>query len=221
MTFNNQWFIDNDGADCGCLPVIPCGPRLRRRFSYACRLVDITPANPQVYFAVAGSPQSDSHQLTFSHTRGYMELRRKGLDHVLIATYNIWRRDAYGSIGFYLDDTFFNQPPGYFIGDIFLDCEYCFSVQLRLPVCRAVVIDCYTVPVLETCGEGICTVMDALGIGMIGGGECPLPPAVTECGTLPPYFELFDPINNTPAPCPTDTACAIPPNCTGSTPIGG
>ncbi len=219
MTATQTWYEANDGLDCGCIPA-PVWPQLRRRFSYVCRLVDVTPANPQVYFKVAASYPTDKHQLTFNHTRGYMEIRRKGIDHILIATYNIWRRDAYGSIGFYFDDTFFGQLPGYYIGDIFLDCEYCFSVQLRLPVCKAVVIDCYTVAALETCGEPLCSIIDAMGSGMIGGGECPLPPAITECGSLPPYFELFDPIDNTPPACPVNSLCAIPPNCAGSSPIG-
>lgn len=213
------WLEANDGLDCGCIPACIIPP-FRRRFSYVCRLVDVTPDNPQVYFKVAASYPTSNSQLTFSNTRGYLELRRKGLEHILIATYNIWRRDAYGSIGFYFDDSLFTQPPGYFIGDIYLDCQYCFSVQLRVPVCRAVVTGCYTVQAIETCGEPLCSVIDAMGLGMIGGGECPVPPATTECGSLPPYFELFDPIDNTPPACPTSGPCAIPPDCVGSTPIG-
>lgn len=219
MTFDNNWLLQNDGGVCGCLPVCPPAIPRWRRFSPVCRLVDVGPANPQVYFRVAPSYPLSSHALTFSQDRVYMEVRRKGRED-LLATYNVWRRDANGDIGFYFDDDLFSQPPGYYFGDVFIDCEYCFTVQLRLPRCDAVVTGCYTVAAMETCGEGICSVIDPAGIGMVGGGECPLPAAVTDCGTIAPFFELFDPVVSPTAPCAPSTICCFKPDPVGSDPAG-
>ena len=50
-------------------------------------------------------------------------------------------------VNVYFDDALFAQPSGYYYGDIFIDCVYCFTVNLRLPRCEAVVTDCYAQPV--------------------------------------------------------------------------
>lgn len=187
-------------------------PFLRRRFSPFCRIVDVTPNSPQVYFRVAPSVQNDSTALTFIHSRVYLELRRKGVE-TLLGTYNAWRRDANGNIGFYFDDILFGSAPGFYVGDVFIDCVYCFSVQLRLPPCETVVTDCYVQPVLETCGEGDCAVVDVVGFGSIGSWPCNI--AVSSiCGNVAPYFEIANP--GSPPAQTSVSSCST----TGFTPIG-
>lgn len=209
------WTEQFDGEPCGCIPVPVCLPTLRRRFSPFCRWADVSPQTPQVYFRIASSVQHDSQTFLFTNSRVYLELRRKGME-ALIATYDAWRQDATGNVGFYFDDTLFNQPPGFFIGDVFVDCVYCFSVQLRLPPCELVVTDCYVQPIMETCGRGECSVASIVGLGVIGLGpwSCAAPDSV--CGVTPPYFEITN-----SAPLPTAPSCP-PPGCnsTGFTPIG-
>lgn len=213
-----NWYVANDGAQCGCIPVCAAVPARWRRFSRTCRLVDVSPANPQAYFAVAASYGTDSTQLSFNHDRVYMEVFRKGREDIRVATYNVWRRDANGSLGFYFDESIFCLP-GFYVGDVFINCEYCFSVQLRVPVCAAVVTDCYTVAALETCGADICAFVEPAGYGTAGGGECGVPPTVTECGTIAPFFELYDPVGATAAPC-GPTGCCFTPDPAGATSAG-
>lgn len=174
---------------CDCAIIETDCPTFHRRFSPYCRMVDVSTAAPQVYFSVAPSLRASLNRLTFNSDRVYLELRRKGCEN-LLATYNAWRRDLYGNIGFYFDDTLFAQNPGFFIGDVYINCVYCFSVQLRFAGCEAVVMDCYTQPIMETCGKGECSVIQVIGVGSIGGFGC----AVTsDCGPIAPYFPLDNP----------------------------
>lgn len=219
MTITQDWFSEFDGQPCGCLFPIPTVPTVHRRFSPFCRLIDVSPSAPQVYFRVAPSVQNDASSLTFNNSRVYLELRRKGMED-LIATYNAWRRDANGYIGFYFDDSLFGGCPGYYVGDIFIDCKYCMSVQLRLPPCETFVTDCYALPALEDCGRGECTVVDLIGMGVIGGLTCDIPPATTVCGPVAPFFDLN---NSVPPPpvCGVDSACCFTPaTAAGAVPAG-
>lgn len=177
---------------CDCAVIATTCPTIPRRYSPYCRLVDVSSANPQVYFSVA--PYINSNQtIIFNHDSVYLELRRKGSER-LLGTYNVWRRDLTGAIGFYFDGNLFDQSPGYFVGDVYINCEYCFSVQLRLRPCGATVLSCYTQPVLETCGGGECSVIQVIGIGSIGGVGCA---TTADCGGIAPYFPLDNPV--TPA----------------------
>jgi len=202
------WYVANDGCNnpAGCLPtLVACQPAIRR-FSPYCQLIEVTRATPQVYLRVAPSIQRDGTSLTFSHSGVYLELRRKGLPD-LLATYRAWRRDANGYIGFYFDDYLFAQPSGYYIGDVFIDCTYCFSVNLRLPRCEAVVTDCYVQPIMETCGQGECAVIDVAGLGAAGGLVCDDPNVNPNCATIAPFFPLDNPQAPPTAPCPTNQCC--------------
>ncbi len=205
------WFIVNDGCNnpCGCLPQSNvCNP-IRRRFSPFCKLIDVTPAAPQVYLRIAPSPQTDSQALTFSYSRVTLELRRKGCE-TMIASYPAWRRDGRGYIGFYFDDNLFNGPSGYYIGDVFIDCVYCFSVNFRKPMCEAFVTDCYVQPALDTCGTGECGVALAIGADVIGGTRCGLPVPANQCGPIAPYFQIDNPPPPPPV-CDTSSACCFVP----------
>lgn len=212
-----SWYENFDGWQCGCITPVITSCTINRRFSPFCRIVDVVPSTPQVYFRVALSSQRDSTSLTFAHSSVYLELRRKGME-ALLATYTAWRRDENGYVGFYFDDALFGQPPGFFIGDVYIDCKYCFSVQLRLPPCETFVTDCYVVPALEDCGRGECTVLDPVGLGVAGGLPCDAPSTV--CGDAIPYFDLSNPVPPASV-CGIPTACCFTPACAaGSVPIG-
>lgn len=201
-----SWYTEFDGDLTCCIQPTCAVPAFRRRFSPYCRLTDITPTTPQVYFRVDSS-LSGGVALTFNYSRVYMELRKKGQE-VLIATYNAWRRDENGYIGFYFDDTFFALCDGYYTGDVYIDCKYCFSVQLRLPPCEAAVTDCYVQATMEDCGRGECTVIDVIGFGTVGGIPCN---SVTSsvCGDVAPYFDLSNPIPSVVS-CPIPSICNFP-----------
>lgn len=206
-----EWYLQNDGCNSagGCIPVAPVVPQFRRRFSPYCGFTEVTPQNPQVYYQVAGSVQTDDMPMTFNHQQVYMEVRRKGNECGMVASYPAWRRDANGWIGFYFDDQYFGSPPGYYIGDVFINCCYCFSVQFYLPYCAAVVTGCYTQPALELCGGGECSIADEVGMGTIGGLDCDT--TSTSCGGVAPYFPIDNPqVPPTPV-CPSESGCPLIP----------
>lgn len=205
-----------DCCDIVCPPVTAsCIPI--RRFSPYCRLVEVSPAAPQTYFLVGTSLRNPS-VANFNNTGVYLELRRKGCEN-LIATYPVWRRDEHGAIGFYFDDNFFSQAPGYYIGDIYFNCSYCLSVQLYLAPCQAVVFDCYAAPVMDA-GIAPCDLFPSVGLESIGGLEC-LPASVPApaCGPVPPFYPLINP-PVPPSPPPPDPP--VPPTvpCVGAGSIG-
>lgn len=196
-----NWYEQFNGQECGCIEPTPPVPLFHRRFS-GCPSLDVSPSAPQAYFRVAPSVKFDSSSFTFANMQAYMEVRRKGIE-TLIATYPAWRRDANGYVGFYFDDALWNSPPGFYVGDIFLNCQYCLSVRLRLPPCEAVITDCYAQPALETCGAAMCCgIIDMAGDGIVGGGSCAVIPAG------PPYFELTNP---GPIPLPDCVEVCYPP----------
>lgn len=219
MALPQDWFEVNDGLPCGCIIPEPVVPRPKRRFSPDCRCIDIGPSTPQLYLNVAPSVQRNGHQITFNNDRSYMKVFRKGREDIEIATYNVWRRDANGALGWYFDNVLFDQPSGFFVGDVYLNCVYCFSVQLRLPPCEAVITSCYTQPILENCGAGECSLIQVTGEGMVGGGDCALPPPVTECGTIAPYYSLENPLEPLP-PCTDTSVCSFTPDPAGFVPAG-
>lgn len=187
-----DWYAENDGRLCGCIEPTPPVPLFCRRFS-GCGILDVSPSHPQAYFRIAPSVRYDGSSFTFANMDAYMEVRYKGREE-LIATYPAWRIDANGYVGFYFDDTLWQNKPGFYVGDIFLNCAYCLSVQLRLPRCEAVVTDCYAQPVLETCGDVCCGIIDMAGDGMAGGGTCGVP-------TSPPFYDLTNPGPMVPSDC--------------------
>lgn len=211
-----SWYEQYDGDLSCCIQPVCSTPVLRRRFSPYCRIVDVTPQTPQVYFRVDSS-LSSGVTLTFNYSRVYLELRRKGQE-TLIATYNAWRRDENGAIGFYFDDAFFEQCDGYYVGDVYIDCKYCFSVQLRLPPCEAAVVGCYVQPAMETCGREVCSLIDPVGLGIVGGWMCDIAPA-TNCGDIAPYFTLSD-SGASVVSCPIPSVCNFPSIPCGLTPVG-
>lgn len=216
------WYLLNDGCNnpCGCLPQSSVCTPIRRKFSPFCKVIDVSSATPQVYLRVAPSVQLDSQALTFAHSRVTLELRRKGCE-TMLASYPAWRRDGRGYIGFYFDNTLFSGPAGYYVGDVFIDCCYCFSVTLRKPKCEALVTDCYVQPAIDTCGNGECGLGNVIGMGPIGmlGESCSLPGETTACGPIAPYFPLDNPPAPTPV-CSSSSACSFRPPPVGLTCIG-
>jgi hypothetical protein len=202
-------------SDCDCIVIEPDCPSFHRKYSPYCRLIDVSANTPQVYLRVASSIRFSSQVLTFNHDRVYMELRRKGCEN-LLATSPAWRRDADGNIGFYFDGNLFDQSPGFFIGDVYINCNYCFSVQLRLSGCEAAVIGCYVEPALEECGQGECGLTPSIGTGAIGGLACPAP--ASECGTVAPFFPMSNTIPVSPSACATPSCSIV--SVSGIGPIG-
>lgn len=138
----------------------------------------------------------------------YIEIRRKGCEPRL-ARYDAFQRTAEGYVGFYWDATFYDLPPGYYVGDVFINCVYCFSLQFILPRCETFVDSCYNEEGPELCGEGECSMLTTVGDGVVGGVECPVVPAASECGLPAPYFVTQDPVVPYP-PASCQVPCASP-----------
>lgn len=174
-----------------------CGSNLapttckQRRFS-GCEWITVTPQTAKVFFRMLQSEQNPQ-QFIPSRTAMKMKVYREGSDCV-VAEYDAWQRDLNGRVGFYFDHSFLGGSAGYYVGDVFLGCDYCFSLRFRLAPCELIVDACSTVEQIEACGREVCALYPAIGEGTIGGVDCALAPATTpDCGAVPPYFDDSNP----------------------------
>lgn len=204
---DSAWCVSN----CG-----PCVPMKRR---YAdCDYITITPAVSKTFVRLLAS-QQDGRQIDPARVEIYVEIRLRGCNN-LIACYNAFQRTAEGFVGFYWDATFTGQCPGLYVGDVFVDCKYCFSILFRIPKCEIVAQDCYNEFTLEDCGLGECSMVDAVGAGVVGGLACETAPPATECGVAPPYFESMDPVEPPPDANNCNLSCTPAFHITGDDIVG-
>lgn len=139
----------------------------------------------------------------------YIEIRRRG-NETLIARYDAFQRTLDGDVGFYWDSLFNEAAAGLYVGDVFIDCCYCFSVLFRIRRCEMVIGGYHNEMATETCGMGECSMLITIGEGVVGGIECEVVPEPSECGLPPPYFETTDPVPHDPpctVTCDTDLSC--------------
>jgi hypothetical protein len=167
----------------------PCQPFTRR---YAdCEYIEITPAVKKTFIRMLASRQNPM-QFDPTRARVYIEIKLRGCE-TSIACYDAFQRTADGYLGFYWDSNFTAACPGLYVGDVFVECVYCFSILFRIPRCELVVDSCYNEYAAEDCGQGECSMLETVGDGVVGGVECPVVPAASECGLPAPFFETRDP----------------------------
>lgn len=194
MAATNCWVppVLLPGMDDAAWCVTSCNPCEGPRRRYAeCDYIDITPAVKKTFIRMLISQQQQD-QLDPTHTKIRIEIKRRGSEN-LIACYHAFQRTADGYVGFYWDCLFTEACPGLYIGDVYIDCTYCFTLRFRIPKCELVADACYNEYALETCGLGECSMLETVGDGVVGGVECEVVPAPDECGLPPPYFETMDP----------------------------
>lgn len=180
-------------ADWCVPPCTSCGCRHRR---YANKeYIQITPATRKTFIRMLSSASYPA-QVDPARMHIYVEIRYRGCD-TLIARYDAFQRTADGYLGFYWDSQFWDACPGLYVGDVYIECDYCFSMKLRIPRCSIVVDDFYNEAATEDCGLGECSMLVTIGEGVIGGIECETPDA-SECGLPAPYFETVDPVVTDP-----------------------
>lgn len=210
----------------GCVPCLDdsgwCGSDIapltckQRRFS-GCDWIALSPATAKVFVRMLQSHQNPV-QFIPDRTPVQIKMYREGVNCV-VAEYPAWQRDSRGYVGFYFDDELLSQAAGYYVGDVFLGCDYCFSLKFRLAPCEVVVDDCRTEQQVESCGTEVCALYPAIGEGTIGGVNCALPPTVNSCddtcGVAPPYFDDSNPNDFVFDPCQAGcytaaTTCTLP-----------
>lgn len=125
---------------CGCSNREPLKPERKRRFS-GCGILDIDPTVVKTWFRVESSAYASAQQILLNHTCMRIELTRKGKEDVF-ASYDAFSTDNEGNVSFYWDDEFITRPPGFYLGDVFFNEMYCFTVQFRIRRCEAVVSSC-------------------------------------------------------------------------------
>lgn len=125
------------------------------------------------------------------HNSAYAEIRRKGLPALLI-TYPLVSYDENGFACFTWDNNLFNQPVGFYVADIYINCCYCFSINIRLRRCSLIVSDSYSLGD-ETC-KPICG-------NSVGAPVCDDATALDDCGGQTPSFSP-SPALDIPPPIP-------------------
>lgn len=202
------------GMDDCAWCVTSCNPcaNVRRRYG-DCDYIDIVPGVTKTFIRMLSSYQNPV-QVDPRATRIYIEIKRAGCE-TSIACYDAFQRTADGFVGFYWDAQFTEAEPGLYVGDVYIDCNYCFSLRFRRPRCEIVVDSCYNEFAVETCGQGECSMLDTVGEGVVGGLECQVAPTPDECGLPAPYFETTDP----PVPIEATQGCSL--SCTPAFSIVG
>jgi hypothetical protein len=180
------------GMDDAAWCVTSCNPcdGIKRRYA-DCPYIDITPKVKKTFIRMLASQQNPI-QVDPTNARIYIEIRRRGCEDI-IACYDAFQRTADGYVGFYWDCLFTNATTGLYVGDVYVGCTYCFSMRFRIPRCELVVDSCYNEFAAEDCGEGECSMLIAVGDGVVGGVDCITAPSASECGLPAPYFETTDP----------------------------
>lgn len=173
-----------------CVPACGmCGDWHRR---YATKdYVEITPNVRKTFIRMLSSVYFPA-QVDPARMHIYIEIRLRGCNN-LVARYDAFQRTADGFLGFYWDAEFLGACPGLYVGDVYIDCDYCFSVRMRIPRCSIVVDSFYNEMALEDCGEGECSMLTTVGAGVVGGLECEGVDS-SECGLPAPYFDTTDPV---------------------------
>jgi hypothetical protein len=193
---NAAWCIP-PCRSCGCL---------HRRYANN-DYIEITPLVRKTFIRMLQS-MAIPVQVNPARMFAYMEIRLRGCE-TLIARYETFQRTLDGYLGFYWDATFTGANPGLYVGDVYIDCCYCFSVKFRIPRCSIVVDSYYNEMAVEDCGYGECSMLVTVGEGVVGGLECEVVPPASECGLPAPYFETTDPaVQNPPENC--NLSCSPP-----------
>lgn len=150
-------------------------------------------------FKINKTPYKDAEQVLWQNNTSYLEVRRKGKLDILLTTIPMVSYDENGFGCFEWDEIMSQQPTGFYILDIFINCCYCFSLNLRLMPCRAVVVNSYN----ENNTNGCVAPCEP-----IGAPECPEQTLVDECGgetpTYSPSVELDELLKEPPAPEPVE-----------------
>lgn len=198
-----------------CVPY--CGACCGRHRRYATKdYVEITPNVRKTFIRMLSSVYFPA-QVDPTRMHIYIEIRLRGCETV-IGCYNAFQRTADGFLGFYWDSEFNEACPGLYVGDVYIDCDYCFSVKFRIPRCSIIVDSFYNEMATETCGAGECSMLDTVGEGVVGGVACESVPS-SECGLPAPYFETTDPV--VPEPLENcNLACQPPFHITGDGIVG-
>lgn len=152
---------------CGC--VTRSAPVSRKRRYSGCGILNIDASVVRSWFKLDTNALPSAQRLFLTCECVRIELLRKGKE-VLIATYNAFSLSNDNEVGFYWDADFLLQPPGYYIGDIFINDNYCFTLEFRIRKCETVVVACrvdYEKP-CATPGDA------AIGKNILGGiaGDC-------------------------------------------------
>lgn len=173
-----------------CVPACGSCNYVHRR--YASRdYVQITPMVRKTFIRMLASLQN-TQQIDPARMRIYIEIRLRGCE-TMIGCYNAFQRTADGYLGFYWDSQFTAACPGLYVGDVYIDCQYCFSILFRIPNCSLVVDSTYNELATEDCGLGECSMLETVGTGVVGGLQCEVAPSPDECGLPAPFFETMDP----------------------------
>lgn len=181
-TTDAVWCIYPTCGSCGCI---------HRRYANKDYVV-ITPNVKKTFIRMT----SDAMQVDPAGMHVYMDVKLRGCE-TLVARYDAFQRTADGYLGFYWDAQFTGACPGLYVGDVYIDCKYCFSVKMRVPRCNIMVDSFYNEMGVELCGEGECSMLITVGEGVVGGIECDSVPS-SECGLPAPYFETTDPVVQDP-----------------------
>jgi hypothetical protein len=185
---------------CGCINREPLKPPRKRRFS-GCDMHEIDASVVKTWFKL-GASAADTQQLLVNSACVRIELMRKGSEDVF-ASYDAFSTNTASEVSFYWDAEFLERPFGFYIGDIFINEHYCFSVQFRIRKCEAVALSCRN-EVENACLPGCTDTIGASGMPI----TCVDEPCITQDALEAPAPQLPSCGELPSADCASPAGCA-------------
>ena len=155
-----------------CIPVAPKLPERKRRF--VCNPLEIDASVVKSWIKPVSGYRTGNQFVNLACAAIALEIRRKGKEEI-IETYEPFSIDNDKGLSFYWTPLFLALPFGYYQGDILVNGEYCFSINLRFRKCELAAVDCFNeheraciVPCADTigaigCEPDLCTPDDVVG----------------------------------------------------------
>jgi hypothetical protein len=119
--------------------------------------MDITPATVKTWLKLSGSNMTRD-LLVIGCDKFEMQIVRKGKDNPFVVYPAFSKTDH--EVSFYWDDEFLAAAPGLYLGDVYVNDGYCFTVKFRIKKCDIAVVECRTEneapcsPCEEGCDDG-------------------------------------------------------------------
>lgn len=146
-------------ASFGCIPREPYIAERKRRIVGCITEIDSSVA--MTWFTLATS-KTDLRGVILEPAEVRMDIVRKGQEGVSVA-YRAFTKDLNGRMGFYWDQSLYTLNPGWYLGDVYVQDSYCFSVQFRIRTCEIDVVGCENEYVGGGCSYDYCSPLGLVG----------------------------------------------------------
>lgn len=128
-------------APPACVRVAPVTTPRKRRFS-GCGITTVDNMTSELAFKLQDSSAVGAAPVG-AGVEFQLDVLREGKEQVL-ASYGAASLSTDGFVAFRIDENFSAQPTGYYVGNLHLNGQYCFSLRFRIRPCEVQAVACRT-----------------------------------------------------------------------------